>query len=427
MKSLVARSWLRRPPPPRPGHSPACRAQAAAPQIGKQVPSIYRYKLGEFEITVLSDGAIKAPSRIPWWPISRSGSAEGARGRSSRRTRSATCSRLRGQYRQEPGAVRRRLQRQRPAQRWRARRQHGRGRHRPQDDRHGDHQPLPPRPHFRPAQQGGAASIPTPRSWCQRRMDVLARRRRDEQGGGSVEAELHAYQARVRPIAKDVKRFEFGKELVPGVTAVDARGHSPGHASFVIASGNAKLLYIADTTNNPALFARNPEWHLWADMDKAMAVGARKRLLDMAGGRASAIAGYHYPFPAVGCFDKQGNWLRVYARHLGDRAVAPAVITSDTFSGPAIRRPFVFFAARIQVAPFSFRRTDARPACPRPRRARPALHFRHELRRARANAGRAPCSCFLARLRASSNRSASRISGRTPARADCRFPPSSWT
>src|SRR5262249_49316017 len=36
-------------------------ARAAAPQIGKQVPSIYRYKLGEFEITVFSDGAIKAP------------------------------------------------------------------------------------------------------------------------------------------------------------------------------------------------------------------------------------------------------------------------------------------------------------------------------------------------------------------------------
>ena len=108
------------------------------------------------------------------------------------------------------------------------------------------------------------------------------------------------------PIAKDVKRFEFGKELVPGVTAVDARGHSPGHASFVIASGNAKLLYIADTTNNPALFARNPEWHLWADMDKAMAVGARKRLLDMAAAERMPIAGYHYPFPAVGYITKEG-------------------------------------------------------------------------------------------------------------------------
>ena len=93
---------------------------------------------------------------------------------------------------------------------------------------------------------------------------------------------------------------------MPGITAVDARGHSPGHASFVITSGNAKLLYIADASNHPALFARNPEWHLWADMDKAMAVGARKRLLDMAAAERMPIAGYHYPFPAVGYISKEG-------------------------------------------------------------------------------------------------------------------------
>jgi glyoxylase-like metal-dependent hydrolase (beta-lactamase superfamily II) len=121
------------------------------------------------------------------------------------------------------------------------------------------------------------------------------------------------------PITNDLKRFEYGKELLPGITAVDARGHSPGHASFVIASGNAKLLYIADTTNHPVLFARNPEWHLWADMDKPAAVSARKRLLDMAAADRLPIAGYHYPFPAVGYIEKRGSgynfvpapWLHV--------------------------------------------------------------------------------------------------------------------
>jgi glyoxylase-like metal-dependent hydrolase (beta-lactamase superfamily II) len=109
------------------------------------------------------------------------------------------------------------------------------------------------------------------------------------------------------PIAKDVRRFESGKEVVPGITSVDARGHSPGHAAFVIASGNSKLLYIADATNNPVLFARNPEWHLWADADKAMAVATRKRLLDMAAAERMPIQGYHYPFPAVGYIEKRGS------------------------------------------------------------------------------------------------------------------------
>jgi glyoxylase-like metal-dependent hydrolase (beta-lactamase superfamily II) len=108
------------------------------------------------------------------------------------------------------------------------------------------------------------------------------------------------------PIAKDVKRVDTGKEVVPGVTAVAAPGHSPGHGAYVIASGNSKLLYIGDATNNPALFARNPEWVLWADMDRAMAVNTRKRILDMAATERMPIIGYHYPFPAVGHIEKSG-------------------------------------------------------------------------------------------------------------------------
>jgi len=109
------------------------------------------------------------------------------------------------------------------------------------------------------------------------------------------------------PIAKDVTRFEFGKELVPGITSVDARGHSPGHSAFVIASGNAKLMYIADVTNHPILFARNPEWRLWADMIPDQALTTRRKLLDMAAADRLPITGYHYPFPAVGYIAKLGN------------------------------------------------------------------------------------------------------------------------
>ena len=39
----------------------ATPARAAAPLSGKQVPSFYRFKLGEFEITVVSDGARAIP------------------------------------------------------------------------------------------------------------------------------------------------------------------------------------------------------------------------------------------------------------------------------------------------------------------------------------------------------------------------------
>ena len=55
------------------------------------------------------------------------------------------------------------------------------------------------------------------------------------------------------PMAKDVKQAEIGKEVVPGITAIDTKGHSAGHVSYLIASGNGSLLVLGDVTNNPAI------------------------------------------------------------------------------------------------------------------------------------------------------------------------------
>lgn len=108
------------------------------------------------------------------------------------------------------------------------------------------------------------------------------------------------------PVAKDVKQFEHGKELVAGITAVDSRGHSPGHTAFLVASGNGKLLVTSDTVNHQILI-RNPDWSLWADMDAAMAITARKRLLDMAATDKIQISAYHLPFPSTGFISKRGD------------------------------------------------------------------------------------------------------------------------
>jgi glyoxylase-like metal-dependent hydrolase (beta-lactamase superfamily II) len=105
-------------------------------------------------------------------------------------------------------------------------------------------------------------------------------------------------------IAKDVKRFEPGKEVASGVTSVPAAGHTPGHTAFSVASANQSMLYLADTTNNPWLFVRNPEWQAIFDMNGDMAADNRKRLLDRAAADRMLVHGYHFPFPASGYIAK---------------------------------------------------------------------------------------------------------------------------
>lgn len=113
------------------------------------------------------------------------------------------------------------------------------------------------------------------------------------------------------PVAGDVKRYEWGREVALGVTAVVAPGHTPGHTAFAITSGNGRLMAMSDTTNHPALFVRNPDWSAVFDMDGDQARATRRRMLDMAAAERMQVAFYHAPFPATGHIAKEGTGFRL--------------------------------------------------------------------------------------------------------------------
>ena len=109
------------------------------------------------------------------------------------------------------------------------------------------------------------------------------------------------------PIAGEVEKYSGEKEILPGLTAIPAPGHTPGHTAFVVASGDQRLLLWSDTTNKPELFVRNPGWHAVFDMDPAQAEATRRRMLDMAAAEKMQVAGYHFPFPATGHIAREGS------------------------------------------------------------------------------------------------------------------------
>ncbi|WP_349367825.1 MBL fold metallo-hydrolase [Salinarimonas sp.] len=94
--------------------------------------------------------------------------------------------------------------------------------------------------------------------------------------------------------------FDPGEELVPGVTAIAAPGHTPGHTAFRIVSEGETLLALSDVTNHPALFVRHPDWRAVFDIDPEQAEATRRRLLGEAAETRTRIALYHAPFPATG-------------------------------------------------------------------------------------------------------------------------------
>lgn len=116
-------------------------------------------------------------------------------------------------------------------------------------------------------------------------------------------------------LKKKVTPYEWGKEVAPGLIAVETAVHTPGHTSYVLSSGAGKVFIQSDVTNMPYLFAANPGWHAFFDQDAAMAEKARRKTYDMVIAEKLQVQGFHYPFPGLGNVEKDGSGYRVVPAH----------------------------------------------------------------------------------------------------------------
>ncbi len=108
-------------------------------------------------------------------------------------------------------------------------------------------------------------------------------------------------------IAGEVRRFTPGAEVAPGIVSIPAYGHTPGHCAFAIHSGGKSMLAMSDTVRNPYLFARYPRWQPIFDMDGAQAVESRLAMLERAAADRMLVEAYHFPFPACGHIARRGD------------------------------------------------------------------------------------------------------------------------
>jgi glyoxylase-like metal-dependent hydrolase (beta-lactamase superfamily II) len=109
------------------------------------------------------------------------------------------------------------------------------------------------------------------------------------------------------PNAAQIRKFEPDADLVAGIKAVSAHGHTPGHTMFTVQGKDERFTYVADLTNVPALFMRRPDWVVQFDMDAEAAMAMRRNVLEDAATEKSLVGGYHFPFPAVGRVIKEAD------------------------------------------------------------------------------------------------------------------------
>ncbi len=113
------------------------------------------------------------------------------------------------------------------------------------------------------------------------------------------------FEAKVRPLAEKMRFIGDGGEAAPGVTAMAAFGHTPGHMAYMLESDGQQMVLGADFANHYVWSLAHPEWEVKFDMDKSAAAATRKRMLDMMATEKLPFVGYHMPFPALGYVDRR--------------------------------------------------------------------------------------------------------------------------
>jgi len=112
-------------------------------------------------------------------------------------------------------------------------------------------------------------------------------------------------QANLLPIKDQVTMIDREVEIVSGISAVAAPGHTPGHMVLSIASGDDRLLCISDTILHP-VHLEHPEWHAMVDVIPEKVVTTRRRILNEAATGNCMVIAFHLTFPGLGHVARKG-------------------------------------------------------------------------------------------------------------------------
>jgi len=101
------------------------------------------------------------------------------------------------------------------------------------------------------------------------------------------------------PIQDQLDLVDRETEIVPGMRAIAAPGHTPGHMAVTISSGGEQLMYLSDTVLHP-IHLEQPDWHSAVDFAPQQVITTRYRLLNRAATEKALVLVFHFPFPGLG-------------------------------------------------------------------------------------------------------------------------------
>ena len=103
-----------------------------------------------------------------------------------------------------------------------------------------------------------------------------------------------------------------GQEFLPGIQAMAAPGHTVGHTVYLISSQGKTLCNAGDISHHHTMMVENPRRAFSYDTDGKQAVASRLRVFDMLASQRVASVTYHFPWPGLGHIGKQADGFRYF-------------------------------------------------------------------------------------------------------------------
>ena len=134
----------------------------------------------------------------------------------------------------------------------------------------------------------------------------------DKRLGTPAEGSALAARKNLTPNRDRIVFYKDGQEVLPGVQAMHTPGHTVGHTSFVINSGDKSLFLVGDLTHHVILI-ENPRMEVAFDTDAKQGITTRVKALDMLAAQRMPALIYHLPWPGIGYIAKRGDGFRYVA------------------------------------------------------------------------------------------------------------------
>lgn len=114
-------------------------------------------------------------------------------------------------------------------------------------------------------------------------------------------------RATLLPHRERIVFVKDGQEILPGIHVIATPGHTVGHTSYMITSQGQSLFNTADIVHHHVLLVQNPKIEFGFDTDPKQGVATRIRMFEMLAAQKTMILAYHFPWPGIGHIAKRGD------------------------------------------------------------------------------------------------------------------------